>query len=266
MQVSDTHFGTEQPDVMQALVALARRLRPDLLVLSGDITQRAQPAQFKAARAFMDNLGAPMVSVPGNHDIAMFNLMARVFWPYKHYSQAFGANLEPVHSCPHLLVQCVNTTRAYRHQHGEVSMAQIESVAARLEQASASQLRVVVVHQPMAVQRAQDAVHRVRGHAAALQRWASAGADVVMGGHIHLPYAMRVTGLARPLWAVQAGTAVSKRVRPGVPNSVNVLHWGSDADTNLSTGDLRIAQWDFDAAQQAFGCVRVTEVQPCRAH
>jgi 3',5'-cyclic AMP phosphodiesterase CpdA len=264
MQISDTHFGTEQPHVMHALAVLSRRLRPDLLVLSGDITQRARPLQFKAARAFMDSLGAPMVSVPGNHDISLLNLTARFFRPYAHYSKAFGADLEQVHSSPTLLVICVNTTRAYRHKHGEVSVEQIERAATRLSQASAAQLRVVVVHQPMAAQRAQDAVHLVRGHAVALQRWSSAGADVVMGGHIHLPYVVAVPTMPRPLWVLQAGTAVSKRVRPGVPNSVNVLHWRAGADGDVPSRTLRIEQWDFDAVQQAFACVRVTDIEPCR--
>jgi 3',5'-cyclic AMP phosphodiesterase CpdA len=63
LQISDPHFGTEQPPVVEALVALAQQQRPDLLVLSGDITQRARPAQFRAARAFMDRLGAPVLAV-----------------------------------------------------------------------------------------------------------------------------------------------------------------------------------------------------------
>ena len=267
IQISDTHFGTEQPEVVNALVGLAKRLRPDLLVLSGDITQRATSSQFKAAREFMDSLGAPMLALPGNHDIALFNGVARLFWPYANYRKAFGEALEKVHSCRELLVVCVNTTRAYRHRHGEVSAAQIERVAHRLQTASAQQLRVVVVHQPMAVQRAQDAVHLVRGHIGALRRWADAGADIVMGGHIHLPYVMQIPALPRPMWAVQAGTAVSRRVRRGVPNSVNVLYWGGAGQTchaDLPGGDLRIEQWDFDSAQQRFTCAQVTQIKPAR--
>lgn len=78
LQISDPHFGTEQPPVVEALAALARQQRPDLLVLSGDITQRARPAQFQAARSFMDRLGAPLLAVPGNHDIPLFSLWTRL--------------------------------------------------------------------------------------------------------------------------------------------------------------------------------------------
>ncbi len=261
LQISDPHFGTEQAPVVEALVALARQQRPDLLVLSGDITQRARPAQFRAARAFMDRLGAPVLAVPGNHDLPLFDLWTRLRRPYARHIVAFGTDLEPVHSSPDLLVVCVNTTRVWRHKQGEVSAHQIDRVARTLAGAGAAQLRVVVVHQPVAVTRAEDVPNRLRGHAAALRRWAAAGADLVMGGHIHLPYVMALHGLARPMWAVQAGTAVSSRVRKGVPNSVNLLRWG----TGSSSGRCLIEQWDFTAANQAFVRAEVTAVRPARA-
>jgi len=261
LQISDPHFGTEQPPVVEALVALARHQRPDLLVLSGDITQRARPAQFQAARALTDRLGVPLLAVPGNHDIPLFDLWARLRRPYARHIAAFGADLEPVHSSPDLMVVCVNTTRAWRHKHGEVSALQIDRVARLLRGARDAQLRVVVLHQPVAVTRAEDVPNRLRGHAAALQRWAAAGADLVMGGHIHLPYVMALPGLARPMWAVQAGTAVSSRVRKGVPNSVNLLRWGADS----SPGCCLIEKRDFSTADQAFVRTQITAIQPARA-
>ena len=260
-QISDTHFGTEQPQVVDALVTLARLQQPDLLVLSGDITQRAKPAQFQAARALMDRLGAPFVAIPGNHDIPLFDVWTRIRRPYARHIAAFGAELEPVFSSADLMVICVNTTRAWRHKHGEVSAQQIDRVAQLLAQAQPDQLRVVVVHQPIAVARTEDAPNLLRGHAAALQRWAAAGADLVLGGHIHLPYVVALQGLARPLWAVQAGTAVSARVRDGVPNSVNLLRWSADS----ATGCCQIEQWDFSAAQGAFVRAMVSEVRPDRS-
>lgn len=260
LQISDPHFGTEQPLVAEALVALVKQQRPDLLVLSGDITQRARAAQFKAARAFMDRLGAPLLAVPGNHDIPLLDVWARLRHPYAAHIAAFGADLEPVHTSPDLLVLGVNTTRPWRHKHGEVSAPQIERVARLLETATVGQLRAVVVHQPIAVARAQDAPNLLRGHAAALQRWAAAGADIVMGGHIHLPYVMALPGLARPMWVVQAGTAVSSRVRRGVPNSVNLLRWGAA----LEAGSCRVEQWDFAANMGAFVITAVKAIWPAR--
>ena len=252
LQISDPHFGSQQTPVVEALVALALQQRPHLVVLSGDITQRAQAAQFHAARAFKDRLGAPLLAIPGNHDIPLFNLWARWRHPYAGHCAAFGADLEPVFRSDDLLVIGVNTTRAYRHKNGEVSPAQIDRVASLLEGATAAQLRVVVVHQPIAVPRAQDAHDLLRGHAPAQQAWARAGADVVMGGHIHLPYILPLPGLARAMWAVQAGTALSSRVRAGAPNSVNLLRWQPSERT------CQVEQWDFAADAGVFACAKVT--------
>lgn len=261
LQISDPHFGTERPQVVEALVALARLQQPDLVVLSGDITQRARPAQFQAARAFMERLDAPFLAIPGNHDIPLWDVWARLRRPYDRHHAAFGAELEPFYASPDLMVACVNTTRARRHKNGEVSARQIDRVARLLANATAAQLRLVVVHQPVAVTRAEDTPNLLRGHAAALQHWAEAGADLVMGGHIHLPYVMPLQGLARPLWAVQAGTAVSSRVRTGAPNSVNLLRWGSES----IPGCCQIEQWDFSAAEGAFVRATVSEVWPERS-
>lgn len=272
LHISDTHFGAEQQLVVEALVALAARQRPEIVVLSGDITQRARPAEFRAARAFVDRLGAPVLAIPGNHDIPLFDPWARLTRPYARYTKAFGADLEPVHASPDLLVLGVNTTRAWRHKNGEVSVAQIDRVAKRLNAASPRQLRMVVVHQPAAVSEARDKPDLLRGQEAALKAWAAAGADLVLGGHIHLTCVLAQQGLARPLWVVQAGTAVSSRTRPGLPNSVHILRWGErtaahDNEARSVAGtkaNCFIEQWDYSHHHQAFVSTGVTSVQPAR--
>lgn len=260
LQISDPHFGTEQLPVVEALVTLSRQQQPNLVVLSGDITQRAKHVQFRAARTFMDRLGVPFVAIPGNHDIPLFDLSTRLLSPYSRFQRAFGNALEATHDSPDLLVLCVNTTRWYRHVNGEVSRTQVDRVAAALTQAGTAQLRVVVVHQPVAVLRADDVHDRLRGCELALRRWASAGADLVMGGHIHLPYVKALPDLARPMWAVQGGTAVSSRVRDGFPNSVNILRCGVDA----AQGRSLIEQWDYATAPDAFVRKTVTAITPDR--
>lgn len=272
LHVSDTHFGTERPPVVEAVVALAAQQRPDLVVLSGDITQRARPDQFLAAKAFVERLDAPVLAIPGNHDIALFDLWSRLTRPYARYGAVFGPGLEPVHSSSDLLVIGVNTTRPWRHKNGEVSAAQIDRVADRLAAASPEQLRVVVVHQPAAVTLNLDRPNLLRGHRAATKTWSAAGADLVMGGHIHLPYTLALQGLARRLWVVQAGTAVSSRTRPEAPNSVNLVRWG--AAVGGGSAQVRgapeagascvIERWDFLQSTQSFVRAEVTQVQPDR--
>lgn len=260
LQISDPHFGTERPAVVEALVRLAHVLAPEVIVLSGDITQRAREAQFDAARAFVDRLpAAPRVVVPGNHDLPLFNLLARAFWPYANHRRAFGDALEPVHDAPGWLVVGVDSTRRWRHKHGQLSAAQIGRVAARLRAAVPGQWRVVVLHHPT-VAGGRDEVNRVRGADAALKAWSEAGADVVLGGHIHLPY-VQAAGNAPGLWVVQAGTAVSTRVRHEAGNSVNLLR-PATAQAPWPT----VERWDYDARTDRFERAAVNELPPRRSH
>jgi 3',5'-cyclic AMP phosphodiesterase CpdA len=259
LQISDPHFGTEQPPVVTALLELAKALQPELVVLSGDITQRARTAQFAAASAFTKRLPArAVVAIPGNHDIPLFNVLARALDPYAGFAAAFGSNLEPEYSSESLCVVCVNTTRPTRHKDGEVSSEQIERVADRLRTADSAQLRIVVVHQPVHVIRTHDIRNLLHGHETAVRAWASAGADIVMGGHIHLPYVRElsdhITGLHRRIWAVQAGTAVSHRVRHGAPNSVNVVRYAAGPQAGVVERERAcvVEQWDYQTDKRAF--------------
>jgi 3',5'-cyclic AMP phosphodiesterase CpdA len=264
LHISDTHFGTEEPAVVAACRKLVQAERPAAVILSGDITQRARSAQFAAARAFCDSLEVPhLLTLPGNHDIPLYNMAARVFSPYAAYKACFGDELEPELDLEDVLVIGVNTTRPERHKDGVVSPAQIERVVQRLRGAPRGQLRVVVTHQPACVMRPEDEKDRLHGGEDAVQAWAVAGADLVLGGHIHLPYVSdlcaRAKGTPRPMYCVQAGTALSRRVRHGTPNSLNVLRWTPPAD-----GQARVCQverWDYDVADDRFELARPHELK-----
>ena len=262
LQISDTHFGTEQADVVEALVRLVKDERPGLVILSGDITQRARRSQFAAARAFVDRLApAPLLAIPGNHDIPLFNIGMRLLAPYANYSRAFGAELEPVFEREQLLVMGVNTTRPDKHADGEVSLAQVQRVADRLARAKPEQLRVVVTHQPICALLPEDEHNVLQGHDAAVRRWSEAGADLILGGHIHLPYVVALSErhpyLARAVWAVQAGTAVSSRLRHGANNSVNLIRY---ADGQRPAGTCSIERWDYQPQTRHFMPVNITAV------
>ena len=268
LQVSDPHFGTERPMVVDALVRLVADEAPELVVLSGDITQRATAAQFTAARRFVDRLATSRsLVIPGNHDIPLFDLFSRAFRPYARYRTAFGPDLEPEHRSPSWLVIGVRTTRRWRHENGEVSDAQIERVAARLEAATPAQMRVVVVHQPVVVQSDVDTHAVLRRHEAAVRRWTAAGMDAILGGHIHVPYVVplreRYAGLPRAAWCVQAGTAVSSRVRQEAGNSVNLLR--HDGGSGSRATRCVVERWDHDASVGRFVRVATDELSLARA-
>jgi 3',5'-cyclic AMP phosphodiesterase CpdA len=259
VQISDPHFGTEQPPVVAALLAFVRRVQPLVAVLSGDITQRARSAQFAAAKRFVDQLGVPhCLVIPGNHDIPLFNLVARLFFPYAGFERVFGAVLEPQLQSDAFLLICLNTTRPSRHEDGEISDAQIDRVVRQLHAADRGQLRIVVTHQPVHVLRDSEVHNRVHGYERAVKAWADAGVDIIMGGHIHLPYVASLNehfpDLSRRCWVVQAGTAVSHRVRARHGNSVNLIHHSAGAER------CSVERWDYDAASADFRRVDAREL------
>lgn len=250
LQISDPHFGTERPSVVEALTRWCHAQKPDLLILSGDITQRARSQQFSAARHFVEQLRIPNVlAIPGNHDIPLFDLFTRLLAPYRRYRRVFGRELAPVFISDELLVVGVRTTRRYRHIQGEVSHRQLRQVAARLRAAQPQQLRIVVTHQPVHVTRPQDEKNLLRRHEEAIATWTEAGADLILGGHIHLPSvsAIHSRDSGYQAWAVQAGTALSSRIRFEAGNSVNLIRYQANAP-----GQCLVERWDFDEGQSTF--------------
>lgn len=250
LHVSDPHFGTERPDVVEALRGLVHELSPDMIILSGDLTQRARRAQFRAARAFIDACARPTLVIPGNHDVPLYNVLLRVWDPFRHYRTLIAQDMEPVLESDDVLAIGVNTVCPRRHKDGEVSDAQIRRVSERLRAARPHQLRIVVTHQPVHVIRQKDLENLLINREAAMAAWSAAGADLILGGHIHLPYVRPLNtperALPREVWSVQAGTALSTRIRDGISNSVHVLKHDGEARTCL------VEQWDYDEGATRF--------------
>jgi 3',5'-cyclic AMP phosphodiesterase CpdA len=257
LHLSDPHFGTERPGVLDALNAFIVERRPELVIVSGDVTQRARASQFEAARRFIAQLPAPALVIPGNHDIPLYNLPMRWLRPYGNYQKAMGPDLEPVYESDRILAIGLNTTRPGRHKDGEVSTEQIDRVTARLARALPGQLRLVVLHHPVRAKVESDLSNLLHGREHAMAAWVDAGADLLLGGHIHLPYVMPLARKdSRVAWAVQAGTALSSRVRGDVSNSVNlILHDPADL-----TQPCLVERWDHDDARGHFQMIQRHEL------
>lgn len=254
MHLSDLHFGAHDPQVCAAVQRLAHRLAVDVVVVSGDLTQRATRQQFAMAHEFVCGLGVnERVVLAGNHDLPLFAWWLRWGRAYQRFSVQFGAQLEPQRQVGPFCIFGVNTTRPWRHERGTLSSAQVERVAADLRAAPANAWRIVVSHHPLVARSAEDRSHRPYGADAAVQRWRDAGAHMLLSGHVHEP------GLLQPLpglWSMQAGTAVSHRLRSGQPNSLVVLQMQAASADEHGGGARRFAQrWDFDARLDNFVCV-----------
>src|SRR4051794_14250458 len=151
--LSDLHFGRVDPAAVEGLLRSLVDARPDLVVVSGDFTQSARTGEFRAARAFLDRLPAPVFAVPGNHDLPQWNPVERLLRPYERYRRFIGEELEPVWSDAELAIIGMKSPRRLprnlNRAAGRVGERQLERVLARLDAMPPELVRVVVVHHPL---------------------------------------------------------------------------------------------------------------------
>lgn len=208
VHLSDPHFGTEDPLLIAPLLQAITDLRPEVIVLSGDLTQRARPDQFAAAARFITACPAPVLAIPGNHDTPLFNLVQRLARPWQRWQHAIGA-LEPVIETPHLLVVGLNTANPRAWKDGRITPAQTARLARLMAQAGPRR-RILAMHHPL--QGPPSAPPALQGAQAAIPAILAAGVEIVLSGHLHSTYAAPVPA-APGLLSVQAGTCLSDRMR-----------------------------------------------------
>jgi 3',5'-cyclic AMP phosphodiesterase CpdA len=229
IHMSDIHFGTVDMAAANCVIAKVNELKPDVVVVSGDLTQRARSSEFKAARAFLDALPRPQIVVPGNHDIPAHNLLARFLTPLEKYQRYITKNLTPTYFDDELAIVGLNTARSLVIKGGRVNEEQVDFVRSRLCNLDDGLLKVVVTHHPFDLP-ANSPHSDVVGRAEmAMEAIASCGGDVLMAGHLHVShidttakrYELSQGGNAL---VIQAGTATSSRVR-GEPHSFNLVEF-----------------------------------------
>jgi 3',5'-cyclic AMP phosphodiesterase CpdA len=206
--LSDLHFGRVDRAVLDPLRRRLEQLAPDVVVISGDLTQRARAQQFREARAYLDTLPKPQVVVPGNHDVPLYNVFARFLRPLAGYRRFIADDLEPGFVDEEIAVLGINTARSFVFKGGRVSEGQLGMVREKLCHLEGKVTTILVTHHPFM----------------ALHKLLDCGIDVLLAGHLHATHighaAERVEGLSALL--VQAGTATSHRTREE-PNSFNLL-------------------------------------------
>ncbi len=226
VHLSDLHFGRIDEALITPLLERVAAITPDLVVVSGDLTQRARSAQFKAARAFLDALPAPLMVVPGNHDIPLHNVFNRFVRPLQKYRRYITDELEPAVVDAEIAVLGVNTARSATFKGGRINSAQMARLQERLQRLDAHVIKIVVTHHPFDLPAHFDPADLVGRAPLAMRIFADCGVDLLLAGHLHASHAgdtaLRYRYGDYAALAVQAGTATSTRGR-GEVNSFNVV-------------------------------------------
>jgi 3',5'-cyclic AMP phosphodiesterase CpdA len=226
VHLSDLHFGRVDDALLRPLQDLIVRLDPQLVVVSGDLTQRARTAEFIAAREFLDTLPKPQIVVPGNHDVSLHNLFNRFVRPLDKYRQIVTKDLAPQYIDDEIAVFGINTARSLTFKNGRIATAELSRLRAQLAELPLPRIKIIVTHHPFDLPE-QLNHHELAGRApAAMALFADTGADVLLAGHLHASHAgssaARYPVADYAALVVQAGTATSTRGR-GESNSFNVL-------------------------------------------
>lgn len=234
--LSDPHFGTLLEGSEDGLVRSLHDLKPSLILLTGDITQRARRSQFRAAKAFTERLnGTRIIAVPGNHDIPLFNIFARLFWPYRGFQKLFKDRTEKDVFHQGVQVIGLNSTSRWRHVQGDFNIPRIEK-RFRAPHPEAK-VRIAAFHHPMDCAKHVDDKNLLRGREAAYRVFERAQVDLVVGGHIHDPFVNlsndRFPNGRRTMVFAVAGTCLSWRTRAGAPNSFNLIDIETSGDPHI---------------------------------
>lgn len=223
--ISDVHFGKIDPVLVEPLISKVNELSPHLVALSGDLTQRARREEFRAARDFLSRLPLPQLVVPGNHDVPLFNVLARWLFPFWGYRRYITNNLEPSYVDPEIAVIGVNTTRRLTRKDGRINMAQVSRIENQLEALPREMIKIIVSHHPFDIPEGHPLRDLVGRADMAMKTLAKCGADLLLSGHLHLSRTTHSSDRYKidnhSALIVQAGT-VSKRGR-GETNAFNVI-------------------------------------------
>jgi 3',5'-cyclic AMP phosphodiesterase CpdA len=246
IHLSDLHFGAHDPKLVDAVEQRIDDAKPDLVVISGDFTQRARTEQFEQACQFLERLkaaGHEVLGVPGNHDVPLYDVLRRFLSPLTRYRRFIDESLCPFHELPGAAVLGINTARSLTFKDGRINQDQVTYIRDTFSRTRADTARILVTHHPLFALPVGDGPElgkAIGRQELALDAVAEAGVDLLLAGHNHRASTHHAKDLvtdAGPALVIQAGTATSTRLRDE-EQSFNLLEVGNAEVT------VAVQAWD----------------------
>jgi 3',5'-cyclic AMP phosphodiesterase CpdA len=226
VHLSDLHFGRVDEALLGPLVQRVTEIQPDIVVVSGDLTQRARTQEFKQASRFLASLPSPQIVVPGNHDVPLHNIFTRFYQPLDKFQRYITSELEPFYADAEIAIAGVNSARSLTIKSGRINEQQIARIRERFCALEESIIKIIVTHHPFDLPDAYHERHLVGRAPQAMATFANCGVDILLAGHMHISNAGNTAERYKmgnySALVVQAGTATSTRIRDE-SNSFNVI-------------------------------------------
>ncbi len=232
LHISDIHFGPAfLPDRAAAIQHVIAHRRPDLVVVSGDLTRRAKRHQFEAAAEFLASFEEPVAVTPGNHDVPLYRVWERILSPYGLYREYVRQDLDSVYRIDGLTLVSLNSTGPLRITNGRLRGAQFEFAERAFDASPESDFRAIVTHHHLASPPDFAHGHVIPGARRALTRFTDMGVELILAGHLHRAYIgdsldfLPSEGRESGIVIVQCGTTTSSRGRgrERLKNSLNYI-------------------------------------------
>lgn len=249
VQISDLHFGRIDPRLPERLRDVIQGIAPDVLVVSGDLTQRARGSQFRAAAAYLATLPKPQIVIPGNHDVPLYDVARRFLAPLGRFRRYISDEPFPTFIDDEIAVVGVNSARSLTFKGGRINAQQAQEVERRFHGLPERVTRIVVTHHPFDLPEGGDERDIVGRSRMAMEAFARCGVDVLLSGHLHRTHAAStahrydIDGFAALV--VQAGTATSTRGR-GEANAFNVLRIARETRLDVEAWSWRDEHGTFE--------------------
>ena len=246
VHLSDLHFGAHDQRLVEAVEGRVDELKPDLVVISGDFTQRARTEQFREACEFLDRLrdrGHEVLGVPGNHDVPLYDVLRRFLSPLARYRRFIDESLCPFVEIGGVAVLGINTARSLTFKDGRMNRDQVDFIRETFARTPSESMRILVTHHPLFALQVGKQVERAIGRQElALDAVEESGVDILLAGHNHHASSHNASDLvtrAGGVLVVQAGTATSTRVRDEDQsfNTVDVSEQSAAVTVNAWNGD-----------------------------
>ncbi len=246
--LADLHFGRiAHPHIVKALLHDVNDLDADLVALSGDLTQRARPREYRQAAEFIEQLKAPVLAVPGNHDVyPWWHPVHRFIVPRRRFDRWVSEERFPSFEKEGLAVLGISSATGFTIKRGFVPRSAAKSVRKYYGGAEEEAFKVLVVHHPPVRLVADGAGEAALGGRALLEAAAGAGVRVVLSGHWHVSHVGEVEAAGARLVLAHAGTAASNRRRAPQEglNAYHVVH--------VRAGAFSIEERGYAAGSRAF--------------